>query len=556
MPAQWYKVLNDLRDNLTRTILIVLSIAVGLFAVGTIASARAILSSEMAHSYAAIHPSSGVVRTIQPFTQDFINSVRRMAGVAEADARRALDMRVQTHSGEWKNIRIFAVANYNQLSVNRIFPGDGAWPPPSHHILIESGAMQVLGVHIGDNLIIETTGQKLRSLPIAGTAHDLAQLPPQIRKNAYGYISFDTLDWLGEVEGYNELDVITSNPTDKTYTQQVINAIKDKAEKSGYTIPLTLTLDPGQLPLNDVLQAILLLMGFLGGLALFLSVFLIVNTITALLAQQLRQIGVMKAIGARTPQVMQMYLGLVWLYGCMALLIAAPLAIIGARALSQFMADLFNFDISHSPVQVQTLVLQVVVGLLVPTLAALAPLVSGLKISVAQAMSGFGASLESFGHGWIDRRLAGSNLWFTRQVLRRPVLLALRNTFRRKARLALTLLTLTVGGAIFISVFIVRAGVFLTLDQMLQGYSFDVMITFQHPHRLDEVKPEAMQVPGVVTTDTWLQIPTRLVHPDGSEGNNTYLFGVTPGSELMPGSAILQGRWLTPGDQNALVVTS
>ena len=52
--ARWQKTINDLWGNKTRTALIVLSIAVGLLAVGTILSARTILSSEMAEAYAAI----------------------------------------------------------------------------------------------------------------------------------------------------------------------------------------------------------------------------------------------------------------------------------------------------------------------------------------------------------------------------------------------------------------------------------------------------------------------------------------------------------------------
>src|SRR5574341_1768044 len=62
---RWYKVINDLSGNKTRTLLIVLSIAVGLFAVGIILSARSILSEGLAFSFAAIHPSSGTVRTIE-----------------------------------------------------------------------------------------------------------------------------------------------------------------------------------------------------------------------------------------------------------------------------------------------------------------------------------------------------------------------------------------------------------------------------------------------------------------------------------------------------------
>ena len=83
--ARWYKVLYDLWGNKTRTTLIVLSITAGLFAIGMIVNTRVIMSEEMDRGYAAINPSHGTVQTIEPFYQDFVESVRRMDGVAEAD---------------------------------------------------------------------------------------------------------------------------------------------------------------------------------------------------------------------------------------------------------------------------------------------------------------------------------------------------------------------------------------------------------------------------------------------------------------------------------------
>jgi len=88
--SRWHKVLNDLWGNKIRTLLIVLSIAVGLFAVGTIVGAQAILSTGMAESFAAINPSSGTVRTAELFEDDFVQAVRGMKNVADADARRAM----------------------------------------------------------------------------------------------------------------------------------------------------------------------------------------------------------------------------------------------------------------------------------------------------------------------------------------------------------------------------------------------------------------------------------------------------------------------------------
>ena len=56
------------------------------------------------------------------------------------------------------------------------------------------------------------------------------------------------------------------------------------------------------------MDAIFLVLGVMAALALILSLFLVYNTINAIISQQVDQIGVMKAVGARTWQILLIYL--------------------------------------------------------------------------------------------------------------------------------------------------------------------------------------------------------------------------------------------------------
>ncbi|MBK7319750.1 MAG: ABC transporter permease [Anaerolineales bacterium] len=555
--ARWYKVINDLFGNKTRTLLIVLSMSVGLFALGIILSARTILSDGLAESFATIYPSSGTVRTIELFDEDFIESVRKMDDVQEADARRSISVRMQTKSGEWKNLTIFVFADYEDIRVNKVTLQSGAWPPPEHEILIERAALSVIEAQVGDMILIRFPSDVERRIRIAGLAYDPAQLPAQIDGTPYGYITFDTLEWFGESYGFNELHVIANHPEDKDWAQQVVNRVKDKAENSGYTIPLSMTAEPGQLPMNDVLQGILLLMGLLGVLSLFLSIFLVVNTVSALLTQQKRQIGVMKAVGGGTLQILGMYLVMVFSYGVMALMIAIPFGMYGARKLSSVLAVFFNFDLYSMDVPPQTYLIQAAVGLILPVLASLVPFLSNLRISAAEAMSSYTMGKGRFGKNWIDHFLSGANLWFVRKLSIRSILLSVRNTFRNKGRLTLTLITLTLGSATFISVFNVRASLSSTVEDMIKWFNCDTMFALDRSYRADKVQSEAESIPGVTKTDVWIQLPTRLVRRDESESGMIYMFAPTvrPDS-LIVSPSLAEGRWLAPGDENAVVVPS
>jgi putative ABC transport system permease protein len=555
--ARWYKVINDLFGNKTRTLLIVLSMAVGLFALGIILSARSILSEGLAQSFASINPSSGTVRTTEQFDEDFLQSVRSMKDVQDADARRSTTARLQTKTGEWKNLTIFVFADYDDIRVNKVTSESGSWPPPEHEILIERAALPLIDAQIGDVVLIRFPNDLERRVRIAGTAYDPAQLPAQIDGTPYGYITFDTLEWFGEPYGFNELHVLATNAEDKDWAQQVVNRVKDKAEKSGYTIPLSMIAEPGQLPMNDVLQGILLLMGLLGVLSLFLSIFLVVNTVSALLVQQKRQIAVMKAVGGSALQILGMYLVMVLAYGVMALLIAIPLGIYGARQLSSVLAVFFNFEIYSMEVPPQTFMIQVVIGLVLPVLASIVPFISSLRISAAEAMSVYTMSKGRFGKNWIDLSLSGANLWSMRKFSVRSILLSVRNTFRNKGRLTLTLITLTLGSATFISVFNMRASLTSTVDDMIKWFNCDMMLTFDRTYRSEKVQLEAQNVPGVTKTDVWIQMPARRVRPDDSETGMIYMFAPTVGPDsLIVSPTIAEGRWLAPGDDNAVVVPS
>jgi putative ABC transport system permease protein len=58
---RWRKILRDIWRNRRRTILVVLSIAVGVFAVGTVAIMRDLATGDMMASYESANPPSAIV---------------------------------------------------------------------------------------------------------------------------------------------------------------------------------------------------------------------------------------------------------------------------------------------------------------------------------------------------------------------------------------------------------------------------------------------------------------------------------------------------------------
>ena len=77
-------------------------------------------------------------------------------------------------------------------------------------------------------------------------------------------------------------------------------------------------------PAAAILNGIFLLLGLIGVIIVILGIFLVYNSISAIVTQQVNQIGVMKAIGADSRQVVWSYLILVLSYGLLAAVISIP----------------------------------------------------------------------------------------------------------------------------------------------------------------------------------------------------------------------------------------
>jgi putative ABC transport system permease protein len=553
LSPRWRKVLRDLWHNKARTVIVVLSIAVGVFAVGMIVSMQIMMENDLSASYAAINPASAELYPAA-FDQDLVDVVRRMDGIREAEGRRNISVRLKVGPDAWRSLSLDVVQDYNDMRLNKIAPAGGAWPPPNRELLIERASLPLTNANVGDMVVIETPDGKQRQMRIAGLAHDLNKPPARFVGMPFGYITFDTLEWLGFSRDFDQLHILVAeNETDKEHIQAVADQVQDKIEKSGRTVYWIWIPEPGEHPANEDVQPLLIILGVLGTLSLFLSGFLVVNTISALMTQQIRHIGIMKAVGARTSQIVGMYLGTVLIFGLLSLAVAVPLGGLAAYALTGFMASLINFDLGGFRIPPQALALEVVVGLIVPLLAALYPIFAGARVTVREALSTYGLGKGLFGRNLIDRLI--EEVTTAIRTLSRPMRLSVRNTFRRKGRLALTLSTLTLGGAIFVAVLSVHASLLTTLDDALSYWNYDVEVYFARPHRIEAIEREALRIPGVADAESWNGNTARRLRPDGHEGPNINIIA-SPADTRLIQPIVLEGRWLLPDDENAIVLNT
>jgi putative ABC transport system permease protein len=376
-------------------------------------------------------------------------------------------------------------------------------------------------------------------------------VPAQFVGYETGYVAFGTLAELGEAERYNRLSLAFADPAISwTDASRLATDLREELfDSRGARVFFTDVPEPGSHFLGDIFKAVSLLLLALGVLSLGLSAFLVVNTVSALMAQQVRQVGIMKAIGGSAGQLEWLYVVTVAIYGVLAVAIGLPAAAAASRWFTDFAAEILNFSVTSYTPPPWVVAVEVAVGLVVPLLAAAAPVRRGARMSVVRALNTTGITEASFGHGFADRVLGSI------RGLPRPVALSLRNTFLRKGRLALTLSTLTLASAVVMSVFSVQASIARTVSDLESWWRYDVQIVFSAPHDASEVEAEAMAVPGVAATDGWLAYGATVVRPDGTENESFGIVGLDPGTDFV-GPRLVEGRWLRPGDTDAIVINT
>ena len=554
-PLHLRKIVADVWLNKTRSMLVVLTIAIGVFALGTTTRSWAILSYNLSESYQAANPANSVLWTGE-FHNDLVKAIRKMPEVQDAEGRRTIRARIQAGAEVWRTLDLIVVADYNDLRINKISLQDGAWPPPDGTMLIERSSVSLIeGADDDDDDLSEITSQqvliemqngKLHQMALAGVVHDVTQYPSSFSKAVYGYISVDTLERLTGSRAYNELHVVIDSQ-DEAYIQNVVQLVTEKMVASGVPVVGRQILDPTIHPLNSIVQAISFILGVLGFLALFLTALQVFNTVSTLLAQQVQQIGIMKAIGAGRRNVLFIYFGIVLIFALLALMISTPAASFGARNLTLYLATLLNLHITTFNVPLQIIALEWVAGLIIPLGVALIPIINGTRLTVREAI-GSAVNIAEFGESILDRllnRIRGLPISF---------LYALRNTFRHKKRLAFTLATLTIASMIFIVVVSIRASLLLTINTVAAYWKQDIVFVFLKNHRLEKMEQVALSVPMVSQVESRSIMYGYRSHSDGTQSKQRItLYGVSANSPFIE-PTLLEGRWLLPEDQNAIVI--
>jgi putative ABC transport system permease protein len=198
--------------------------------------------------------------------------------------------------------------------------------------------------------------------------------PTEDKSIANSLIALDpavALEFLGDGNGYSLLAVVYDDGADPAATKAAVDAVLPAGLES---VTRDESIEEGQEDFGefaDVFQTILLVFALI---TLFVSAFIISNTFSIVIHQRLRELGLLRALGASGGQITGSVLGEALVVGVVAtaLGIGAGIGIAaGLRAILDALGA--GFPAGPLPIAARTIVIAVVMGLGVTLLSALAP---------------------------------------------------------------------------------------------------------------------------------------------------------------------------------------
>ena len=542
---RWKKVLRDLWLHKSRTLLAGLAISIGIVGAGSVLDTWALLQGATRQEFRASEPASATIRTTR-IDEALLGQVRAMPVIKLAEARKTISASVNTATG-WRTALLMTAPDLSSVKIGLLKNEDGEWPLRDTALAVESSSLDFAGAAVGERMTLRVGDSVTRELPVSTVVRDVGLAPGWMEHVVYLFVTPATLEYLGVSAEMEELRlVVRDRNMGREQIRSVAEQVKALIESTGRTVSDIEVPVPGRHIHAAQIDSLLFTQGAFGALALLLSGFLVINLVSAMLAGQVREIGIMKAIGARPAQIASMYFGLALIIGAGACFVAVPAALIVGRQYATFTANLLNFDITGAHVPGWIVLCQLAVGVLLPLAAAAIPVIRGSRLSVSDALRDMGIAERAEGSGQLLRKTRG---------FARPLLLSLRNAFRRRSRMVLTLLTLATGGAVYLGAGNVRASVMTSVDTLFGAQRFDMLVRFSEPHSVDSIESVVRSVEGVAAAEAWSGARAAVKRSDGSVGNAFPITAPPAGTNMMT-ATVREGRWLKRGDTNALVINS
>ncbi|HLI69635.1 MAG TPA: FtsX-like permease family protein [Ktedonobacteraceae bacterium] len=532
MSAMTKKIFKDIVHRKLRTILTILGITVGILSLSAINVASNQFKSSLAYSTNITSAPDMHIYTA-PTNPDLADVLQDQPNVKTVQAEGNIVTRWAIGQ-DHKLLQIVGILDFQHVQINRFRLVEGSLPGPNQ-IVLETGARSYENVPVGGHISIQV-GRAFKEVTVSGFVQTQGLPQAALVGRAYGYMAESSFEQLFNTAGVTDFAIQLVDYAQRYQTLDQLATVLQENHVS--LVGSSVGRDDS---ITVIANGIFGLMDLLSVAAIALSVILLLGTIASLIAEQVEIIGTMKALGGLRGKIVRHYLGLVFCYALSGTLIGVVVGTISGYALANYLASLVSLDIGPLQIVPWQILESLAVGLGTPLLAAFIPVWIGTRITVRQALQGYGLENTASRKGSRKGRSAIG-------LLPQTIQFGVRNVFRKPTRTFLALLTLAVAGASFLAVQTANYSLNALLNRVYDVYRYNVMISLSTPEPFSRFQQILGPVDGVGSIESFYQDTAS------TRWGQAALTGVQLDTRMYH-RELTAGRWFTASDQNAVIIS-
>jgi putative ABC transport system permease protein len=531
------KSITDLTRRKARTVFTVLTLAIAVASVGIFAIPSLMDKAMQKEVRANKLPDLTLNLKPLPLTPTQLAALGRLPNVVAADGRSYFQTRVWVGERRVK-AAIIAAPSYRNQTVDVVTLASGQAPSGLRVLSdVQNGKQGRFSGREGSTIRIVGVGDRTVTVPVSGVARNMIGDQAAIGLDAVVLYSTPALlSRLGAETGYSSLEFRLADSSKPAADRTVALArryLKANTSFTGFS-NLPELRKAGSYPGKELFDQLASIMNVFTVLALLAGLVLISNTMTTLIGEQRREIGMMKAIGGTRRQIRRVYLRTALLLGAAGSVIGVVLGLLVANAVVRFFGSSFFAILPGFEVSLPIVVASIVVGLGAPPLAALPAIRRGSRIPVREGLEEVPA-LQG-GHAVVDRTLRRFSF------LPRTAQIGIRSVTGRGRRSVTTVAQIALAVGTLLAVLALINSVTSTTNAVWNQARWDIELNTAVGTQLDGRADRLIRAtPGVIHAQPAL---TNLIKFDGKDA---FLNGYR-GRPLFD-TPVSDGRWFTPQEE-------
>jgi len=446
------KIIGDIVSRKTRTLLVSLSVFVGVLGVVVLVTMGELMTRQLEKD---LNPSEMAMLRVyldQPIqrvnNESVLELLRSRPGVTDVEGQAVYGFQWKLpDEDEFRSGQMYAYSEpFGSINLEPVRLMRGRYPTAgANEIAIEIRMAQKYGIKLGDTIVAQRNGFGTATLKVVGFIFQPYMYFGSNENTENVYATYADAQSIIRFTGFSSLYVrFTDFATARERSSEFRRVISNLTP---YSIAFYLLDNPQQNAFIVGARQFSRVLMILAIVAMIVSNFLVTNVISTVVAEQRQQIGAMKALGATEFDIMLIYLGLAFAYGVMGTIPAVLAGLPLGRAAAEAAAPLANTLLEDTSPPPLAIALGLGMGLVVPVLAAIVPVVNGSRVTILEAITDQGIRAD-YGRGPLAYLLAHIHLPLTIDH-------AINNILQHKSRLSLTLLTLMLATAAFMGMFAV-----------------------------------------------------------------------------------------------------